>query len=134
MIIYTDGSCRANGIGGVGIVWIKDNKIVKEYSRRFEKATNNIMELMAIYIALLSIKKPIESLEIITDSQYSIGVLTNPSWNPKKNIGLISKIKNQIKKTQTLVEFPIIFSHTKGHSTDQFNNKCDLLATQASSL
>lgn len=134
MIIYTDGSCRANGIGGVGIVWIKDNKIVKEYSRRFEKATNNTMELTAIYIALLSIKKPIESLEIITDSQYSIGVLTNPSWNPKKNIGLISKIKNQIKKTQTLVEFPIIFSHTKGHSTDQFNNKCDLLATQASSL
>lgn len=134
MIIYTDGSCRANGIGGVGIVWIKDNKIVKEYSRRFEKVTNNIMELMAIYIALLSIKKPIESLEIITDSQYSIGVLTNPSWNPKKNVKLISKIKNQIKKTQTLVEFPIIFSHTKGHSTDQFNNKCDLLATNASSL
>lgn len=133
--IYTDGSCRANGVGGIGIVVVKDDKVVYTYSKRFEKVTNNIMELKAIKAALLCIKKPIKELTIISDSQYSLGVLTNPSWNPKKNIELIQSIKKQIKNTQELVENPIEWKHMKGHQSNElFNNLADRLATNASSL
>lgn len=134
--IYTDGSCRANGNGGIGIVWLKNGEKVYEYSKGYKSVTNNIMELSAIYIALRSIKKEIDSLEIVSDSEYSIGVITKP-WNPKKNIELITKIKKQLLETQKLVKNPITFRHTRGHqkidSEDaRWNNQCDWLAQTSS--
>ena len=84
--IYTDGSCRANGNGGIGVVWLKNDEKVYEFSKGFKEVTNNIMELMAIFYALKSIKKPIDSLEIISDSEYALGCIFNDSWHPKKNI------------------------------------------------
>ena len=131
--IFTDGSCRANGNGGVGIVWLKNNEKVLEYSKGFKEVTNNIMELKAIYFALRSIKQKIDSLEIITDSEYCIGVLTNPKWNPKKNVELINKIGEQIRITQELVKTPIVWTHVRGHQSNEYNNRADRLATQASS-
>ena len=50
--IYTDGSCRANGNGGLGVVWLKNGKKVFEYSKGYKNVTNNIMELLAIGKAL----------------------------------------------------------------------------------
>ena len=134
MKIYTDGSCRANGVGGIGVVWVVDDKIVQKYSKRFEGTTNNQMELTAILAALVSIKGTIDELEIVTDSQYCLGVLTNPTWKPKKNIELISVVKKRINKTQELVRTPIVWTHTRGHSDNEFNNLCDKLATDASSI
>lgn len=131
--IYTDGSCRANGNGGIGVVWLKNDKKIFEYSKGFKNTTNNQMELKAIYVALKSISKPIDSLEIITDSEYCIGVITKP-WNPKKNIELIAKIKKQLIETQKLVNDPIKWTHTKGHSDSLWNNYCDKLATNESSM
>ena len=131
--IYTDGSCRANGNGGIGVIWLRNDEKVYEYSKGFKNVTNNIMELSAIYYALKSIKRNIDSLEIITDSEYCIGVLTNPTWKPKKNLELISKIKKQIDKTQQYVSNPIKWSYTRGHSDNKWNNLCDKLATEASS-
>ena len=135
--IYTDGSCRANGNGGIGVVWIKNGEKIYEFSRGFKDVTNNKMELIAILTALLSIKSPIDSLEIISDSEYSIGVLTK-SWNPKKNIKLIEMIKKAILTKQQLVRTPIIWTHTKGHQSDdsentKWNKLADKLATNASS-
>lgn len=130
--IFTDGSCRANGNGGIGVVWLKNGEKVFEYSRSLDNATNNIAELTAIYIALKSIKKPIDSLEIISDSEYAIGCITNPTWNPKKNVELIDKIKKKLLETQELVNSPIDFRHTFGHSTDKWNNLADSLAQKAS--
>ena len=134
--IYTDGSCRANGNGGIGIVWLKNGEKVYEYSKGFKNVTNNIMELSAVFYALKSIKRNIDSLEIISDSEYSIGVITKP-WNPKKNIELIAKIKKQLVETQKLVKEPITFRHTRGHqkvtSEDaRWNNEVDWLAQTAS--
>ena len=40
--IYTDGSCRANGNGGIGIVWLKNGEKVFEYSKGYKNVTNNI--------------------------------------------------------------------------------------------
>ena len=134
--IYTDGSCRANGNGGIGIVWLKNGEKVYEYSKGFKNITNNIAELTAILYSLKSIRNNIDSLEIVSDSEYSIGVITKP-WKPKKNIELIAKIKKQLVETQKLVKEPITFRHTRGHqridSEDAcWNNQCDWLAQNAS--
>ena len=132
--IYTDGSCRANGNGGIGVVWLKNGEKVFEYSRGYTKVTNNIMELKAIGIALASIKTPIDSLEIISDSEYALGCIFNENWNPKKNKDLINTIKKQLVRTQKLVKEPIKCSHTYGHSDNEWNNLCDKLATKESSM
>ena len=136
--IYTDGSCRSNGNGGIGVVWLKNGEKVFEYSKGFKNTTNNQMELIAIGLALRSIKSKIDSLEIVSDSEYAIGVLTKP-WNPKKNVELISKLKKQLEKTQGFVSEPIKWTHTRGHQKDdsentKWNNIVDTLAESESRM
>ena len=137
--IYTDGSCRGNKNGGIGVVWIKNGEKVYEYSKGYKNVTNNIMELLAIGVALRSIKKPIESLEIVSDSEYALGCIFNEKWNPKKNVELITKIKKQLIQTQSLVKTPITYRHVDGHQkgdTDdiKWNNRCDVLAQNESKM
>ena len=137
--IYTDGSCRANGNGGLGVVWLRNEKKVFEYSKGYKNTTNNQMELLAIGIALRSIKKPIDSLEIVSDSEYALGCIFNEKWNPKKNVELITKIKKQLIQTQSLVKNPITYRHVDGHQkgdTDdiKWNNRVDYLAQNESKM
>ena len=137
--IYTDGSCRGNKNGGIGVVWIKNGEKVYEYSKGYKNVTNNIMELLAIGVALKSIKKSIDSLEIVSDSEYALGCIFNEKWNPKKNIELITKIKKQLIQTQSLVKNPITYRHIDGHQkgdTDdiKWNNRCDVLAQNESKM
>ena len=137
--IYTDGSCRGNGNGGLGVVWLKNGKKVFEYSKGYKNVTNNIMELTAIYIALRSIKKKIGSLEIVSDSEYALGCIFNKKWNPKKNKQLIAKIKKQLEITQSLVKEPIKYRHVYGHQKEGgndmvWNNYVDKLAQSESSM
>ena len=137
--IYTDGSCRGNKNGGLGVVWLKDGKKVFEYSKGFKNTTNNQMELLAIGIALRSIKKPIDSLEIISDSEYALGCIFNLEWKPKKNVELINKIRKQVIKTQQLVKEPIKYRHIYGHQkvggADMvWNNYVDKLAANESNM
>ena len=137
--IYTDGSCRANGNGGLGVIWLKNGKKVFEFSKGFKGTTNNQMELFAIYIGLKTITKPIDSLEIVSDSEYALGCIFNEKWNPKKNKKLISKIKKQLEITQSLVKEPIKYRHIYGHQKEGsedmiWNNYVDKLATNESSM
>ena len=137
--IFTDGSCRANKNGGIGIVWLRNGEKVYEYSKGYKNVTNNIMELLAIYVALASIKKEIDSLEIVSDSEYALGCIFNLSWNPKKNVELINKIRRQVIKTQTLVKNPITYRHVDGHQKGEsddikWNNRCDVLAQNESKM
>ena len=47
--IYTDGSYRSSiNHGGIGIIWVKDEKQVYEFAKGFDNVTNNQMELLAI--------------------------------------------------------------------------------------
>ena len=137
--IYVDGSCRANGNGGIGVVWLKNGKKVFEYSKGYKNVTNNIMELLAIGKALASIKKPVDSLEIVSDSEYALGCIFNEKWNPKKNVELIARIKKQLIKTQSFVKNPITYRHVDGHQKGDsydviFNNMCDRLAQNESKM
>ena len=138
-VIYTDGSCRSNGNGGIGIVWLKNGEKVFEYSKGYKDTTNNQMELKAIGIALRSIKQPIDSLTIVSDSEYALGCIFNEKWNPKKNVELISKIKQEVKRVEKLIRKEINVEHTYGHQKDdseytKWNNYCDKLAQKESQM
>ncbi len=64
--IYTDGACSGNpGPGGLGIV-MKYKEQRKEMAYGFRKTTNNRMELIAVIVALESLKK--EGLNVVVAS------------------------------------------------------------------
>jgi ribonuclease HI len=55
--IYTDGSCLGNpGPGGIGIL-LRYKQHEKEISQGYRLTTNNRMELLAVIIALESLKR-----------------------------------------------------------------------------
>ncbi len=71
MIIYTDGACSGNpGPMGIGIVFVKNNKIIKKISQHIGRGTNNIAEYMAVLTSLQEAKKMREkNITIRADSQ-----------------------------------------------------------------
>ena len=120
---------------GIGIVFLKEEEKILEYSKMFKDGTNNIAEIVAIIIGLRFIKKPISSLLIVSDSMYCIGTITL-NWKRKKNVKLwelFDKEYSRVKKLCSNIEF----KHIKGHQKDdseftKWNNYCDHLANKAS--
>ena len=133
--LICDGSCKSDGTGGIGIVFLRNNELILEYSKKVEHTTNNRMELGAIIIGLASIKNPIDSLTVVSDSMYCIGTITK-NWKRKKNQDLWGIFDLVYSRAKTLCS-DIQFVHTKGHQKDdseftKWNNYCDKLAVSAS--
>lgn len=133
--LICDGACKSNGTGGIGIVFLKDKELILEYSKKVEHTTNNRMELGAIIIGLASIKNPIDSLTVVSDSMYCIGTITK-NWKRKKNKDLWGIFDLVYSRAKTLCP-NIQFVHIKGHQKDdseftKWNNYCDRLAQKSS--
>ena len=137
VIIYTDGACSGNpGPGGWGsILMYKENK--KEISGGNPNTTNNIMEITAVIEALELLKHECE-VQVYSDSAYVVNAF-NQGWiyNWKKNNWKTASkepVKNK-ELWEELYEFTKIhkieFIKVKGHSDNQFNNRCDELARNA---
>lgn len=135
--IYTDGACSGNpGPGGWGaILMYKNNK--KEISGGKKDTTNNVMELTAVIEALKLVKFPCK-IKVYSDSAYVVnGFLQGWIYNwIKKNWRTAdgSPVKNK-ELWETLYKFTktheIEFIKVKGHSDNEFNNRCDELARNA---
>lgn len=120
--IYTDGSSIGNpGPCGLGVVILKENGDIEEHSKKIKNGTNNYAELESIKYALTFLEENNNLVEIMTDSQYAIGVLSL-DWTPKVNKELIEEIKNKLAK------YNISFVKVPAHSTDQYNRIADKLA------
>ena len=135
--IYTDGACSGNpGPGGWGtILMYKDIK--KEISGGNKNTTNNVMELTAVIEGLKMLKFPCE-VKIYSDSAYVVNAFTQKwiyGW--LKNGWKTSNKEDVINKElwQELYEFTKIhnieFIKVKGHSDNEYNNRCDELARNA---
>jgi ribonuclease HI len=131
--IYTDGAAKGNpGRGGYGIVLIS-GKHRKEVSQGFEKTTNNRMELLAVIVALESIKKPNAQVVVYSDSKYVVNAVEkkwlfswfNNDFKKRKNPDLWRRFLVVYKKHQ------VKFIWVKGHSNNIENNRCDVLAVSA---
>nr|DAV15328.1 MAG TPA: ribonuclease HI [Crassvirales sp.] len=129
--IYTDGAYKSSiDQGGIGIVWMKDDKVFKKYSKGFKHTTNNKMELIAMLCAFKSIKTSMEEVEFISDSQYVLGCLTK-GWKKKKNVELWNILDKEYERVKSLVK-NIKFTHVRGHQDCFGNNLADELASNAS--
>jgi ribonuclease HI len=134
IIIYTDGAARGNpGPGGYGIVLMSGN-LRKELSAGYRHTTNNRMELLAVIVALESLKIPGSNVTIYTDSKYVADAVTKGwvfTWVKKRFKGK----KNQDLWMRFLAIYPkhdVKFIWVKGHADNPFNERCDELAVEAS--
>ena len=135
--IYTDGACSGNpGPGGWGAILMYED-IKKEISGAKENTTNNIMEITAVLEALKLLKMECE-VKVYSDSAYVVNAF-NQGWieNWKKNNWRTAG-KDPVKNKELWVELyeltqkhKVEFIKVKGHSDNEFNNRCDYLATSA---
>lgn len=134
VIIYTDGACSGNpGPGGWGaILMYKDNK--KEISGGSNHTTNNIMEITAVLEALKTLKSDCE-VEIYSDSAYVVNAFKNNWIKSWKSNGWINSKKEVVKNKELWIELDELvkkynakFNKVKGHSDNEYNNRCDELA------
>ena len=135
--IYTDGACAGNpGPGGWGAVILDQDDKQKNISGSEKNTTNNRMELLAAIMSLKKIKTNSEVV-IFTDSTYVKNGITEWMKNWKKN-GWKNSSKKPVKnkdlweKLDKLCEAnSVSWKWVKGHSTNEFNNLADELATKA---
>ncbi len=134
VIIYTDGACSGNpGDGGWAAV-LKHGETIKEISGFEKETTNNKMELRAAVEALKCLKETCD-VELFSDSAYLVNAF-NEGWidSWQKN-GWRNANKKQVKNKELwkeLIELSnknnITWIKVKGHSDNDFNNRCDELA------
>lgn len=137
VIIYTDGACSGNpGPGGWGTILMYED-IKKEISGGEKDTTNNVMEITAVIEGLKLLKYPCE-VEIYSDSAYVVNAF-NQNWieNWKKN-GWKNSKKEDVKNRELWEELEslikpheVTFIKVKGHSDNEYNNRCDELARKA---
>ena len=137
VIIYTDGACSGNpGPGGWGtILMYKDSK--KEISGYKKDTTNNVMEITAVIEGLKLLKEPCK-VQIYSDSAYVVNAF-NQHWIEnwiKKNWQNSKKepVKNKelwLELYALVKQHEVEFIKVKGHSDNEFNNRCDELARNA---
>lgn len=135
--IYTDGACSGNpGVGGWGAVLMYKD-ISKEFSGSCEATTNNRMELTAVIEALKKLNQPCQ-VEIFSDSSYVCSAFINGwIWNWMRNGWKTSNgrpVENQDlwHELLKLVKIHMVgWNKVKGHADNEFNNRCDKLATAA---
>jgi len=137
VVIYTDGACSGNpGPGGWGsILMYKGNQ--KEISGGKIDTTNNVMELTAVIEGLRLLKFPCK-VKLYSDSAYVVNAFNqkwiygwlkngwkNASKEPVKNKELWQELYNLTKVHE------VEFIKVKGHSDNEYNNRCDELARNA---
>lgn len=131
--IYTDGSALGNpGRGGYGVVMMS-GKYRKELSGGFNLTTNNRMELMAVIVALETLKYKGCNVTIYSDSRYVVDSVTKRWLDSWVKTGFKGK-KNQDlwqRYLQAAAGQNVRFVWIKGHADNVENERCDRLAVAA---
>ena len=134
--IYTDGACSGNpGPGGYCAILIY-NGVEKIVSGNEQDTTNNRMELLAVIKGLEALKEKCY-VELYSDSQYVVDAF-NQGWiDAWRANGWRTSRKKEIKNPDLcskLLEYTdyhqVIFNKVKGHSDNEFNNRCDKIAVE----
>ena len=134
--IYTDGSSRPNpGVGGIGIIMERvGTDYVKEFSEAYRLTTNNRCELLAVIKSLEKLKKPAKVL-VTSDSKYVIDSVEKGwvfNWK-KKNFKDIKNPDLWKRFLEVYEKHDVDFKWVKGHNSHTQNERCDVLAVNASS-
>ena len=135
--VYSDGSAQtAATAGGWGSVIIINGELHKELSGHLEKATNNDAELMAAingldYVMELICSNPSSfpleyEVTLISDSEIILN-WANGKYRFKQvdKMPLYDHLRRLVKKLRVQTRW------VKGHSGDEWNERCDKLANNA---
>lgn len=129
-IVYTDGGCLVNpgGVGTFGYVII--DSLTGEYmegSLAFDHTTNNRMEMMGVIAALEKIKTiaPNTSAHVFSDSMYVINLVKHKPGDRATNEDLWARYD------KASFGLDLVFTWIRGHNGDEYNERCDELATEA---
>ena len=133
--LYTDGACSYNpGPGGWAAI-LTYKGVSKEISGFVPDTTNNRMELFAILCGLRQLKEKCD-VTIYSDSAYVIEAFTQgwiDSWQTNNwRTSAKKPVKNSDLWKALLMELgshKYTFVKVKGHADNEFNNRCDKLAT-----
>ncbi|MFD2615107.1 ribonuclease HI [Paenibacillus gansuensis] len=135
--IYTDGACSGNpGPGGWGAILMAGDKR-KEISGGEKHTTNNRMELQAVIEALNRLKQPC-AVKVYSDSAYLVNCFQQnwisgwirKGWKNSK--GQLVENQDLWKALLDLMNIhKVEYIKVKGHSDNEFNNRCDELARAA---
>ena len=132
--LYTDGSAKGNpGKGGYGVV-LKAGTHYKEISQGYRHTTNNRMELLAVIVGLEHLKSNKSDVVVFSDSKYVVDSVEKKwvfQWQKK---GFKGKKNADLWKRFLLIyqKHNVSFQWVKGHAGHPENEKCDLLAVEAS--
>jgi ribonuclease HI len=131
--IYTDGSSRGNpGPGGFGAVLISGSHR-KEISQGYRLTTNNRMELLSVIVALESLKRDGEHVEVHSDSKYVVDSVEKKwvfGWE-KKNFAKKMNPDLWQRFLKVYRKHHVKFKWVRGHADTEENNHCDMLAVNA---
>lgn len=135
--IYTDGACSGNpGDGGYGAILMYGD-YVKEISGGERNTTNNRMEMKAVIEALKMLKEPCE-VEVYSDSAYVVNAFNEnwiENWRARSWRKSDGKAVLNAELWQALIKLTnkhnVKFVKVKGHSDNEYNNRCDELARGA---
>ena len=138
MIIYVDGSCRANGNpdakGGYGVVALDDDEIFT-YAHQEIGTTNNRQEMKAILYTLLNFGDKEFAPTVYTDSIYALTTFTNwmyiwqmrgwkkGDYTTPENLDLVKAYYEYEREG-----YHINLRKIKGHSGNKWNDMADRLA------
>ena len=134
--IYTDGACSGNpGYGGYCAILIY-NGVEKVVSGSESETTNNRMELLAVIQGLSALKEPCE-VNLYSDSRYVVDAF-NENWIESWQLsGWKTASKKQVKNIdlwekllQLTKVHKVNFIKVKGHSDNEYNNRCDKIAVE----
>ena len=128
--IYTDGGASGNpGPGGYGVL-LMYGEHEKELSAGFRLTTNNRMELLAVIVALETLKRPGLDVHVYSDSKYVVDAVEKgwvlgwerKNFKDKKNPDLWKRFLKVYRQHR------VMFHWVKGHAGNPNNERVDALA------
>lgn len=137
IIIYTDGACSGNPGPGGWAALLKYKDVEKEISGAEKETTNQRMELRAAMESLKHLKEPCR-VKLHSDSAYLVNAFQR-GWLDKWQKNGWKTVKKEPVENQDLWHELLELSRrhevkwlkVKGHSDNEYNNRCDYLAKQA---
>jgi ribonuclease HI len=131
--VYTDGGASGNpGPGGYGaLLMYKQHR--KEMSQGYRLTTNNRMELLAVIVALETLKEEGLNVTIYSDSKYVVDAVEKrwvfgwekKGFKGKKNPDLWQRFLKVYRRHN------VTFRWVKGHAGHPLNERADELAVKA---
>ena len=135
--IYTDGACSGNpGIGGWGVILIYNGheKVLSGYNK---ETTNNRMEMFAVIQGLSALKEPCD-VQVYSDSAYVCNAFSEGWIQQWESNNWKTANKSPVKNDDLwklllllMAKHKVQFIKVKGHADNEYNNRCDKLATDA---